>query len=105
MFRDVVNQAELETETGHKQLGLVTGLALEGHRVVAGQLRSKALTDQSDLGRTDAVDRLRDENNKNDCAKDHRPVQQGRERQQTVEHTSSGGQNWTSSLSIVSGKN
>jgi hypothetical protein len=58
MFRDVVNQTKLETETRHKQLGLVTGFAHESHRVVAGQFRSKPFPDQSDLGRADAINRF-----------------------------------------------
>ncbi len=55
MFRDGVDQEELEAKARHQQLGLVTGLAIEGHWVIAGELGSKALAHQSDLRGTDAV--------------------------------------------------
>ena len=66
MFCDRVNQAELEAQAGHEQFGLVTGFAHEGDRVVAGQLRSKPLANQSDLGGPDAVNRLGIENDENE---------------------------------------
>ena len=63
MFAYGVDQDKFEAEAGHEQLSLVTGLAVEGHGVVAGQLGSKALAHQPDLRGTDAVDRLENERN------------------------------------------
>ena len=68
MLGNRVNAAEFEAQTGHEQFRLVAGLAFESDRVVAGQLCAKALADQADLCGAYAVDRLGDENNKNEEA-------------------------------------
>jgi len=56
MFRHREHQPQLEAQAGHEHLRLVPGLAAERQRVIAGQFRSESFSDQSDLGRADAVD-------------------------------------------------
>ena len=53
-----VQHPELPAQTGHQQVRLVAGLALEGDEVVLGQfLEREPFDDQPDLGRPDHSDR------------------------------------------------
>ena len=64
MFGHGVNHEQFEAQSGHQQLGLVSGLAVEGHWIVAWQLGSESLAHQADLCRPDAVDGPGNENDK-----------------------------------------
>ena len=58
-LRDVEHRPELETQAGHQQRGLVSGLAAERDGVVLVELAEReAFGDEPDLGGADGVERL-----------------------------------------------
>lgn len=57
MLRDCVHEGELEAETGHQHVRLVSRLPEKRERIVARELGSESLANQSDLRGADAVNR------------------------------------------------
>ena len=54
---NLVQQPRLPAAPGHQEIGLISGLAMKGDRVVVFQLsKSKALHDQPDFCRADHAD-------------------------------------------------